>query len=75
MMSSTRAETQEACGAEQASFLAHSPHIARRFEGSKCRENLDSEICEGLRQQVGERSTGQPRRLDSPNAEKAQSAE
>ena len=34
------------------SFLTNSPHIARRVEGSKRRENLDSEICEGLRQQV-----------------------
>ena len=34
------------------SFLTNSPHIARRVEGSKSRENLDSEICEGLRQQV-----------------------
>ena len=33
-------------------FLTNSPHIARRVEGSKSRENLDSEICEGLRQQV-----------------------
>ena len=35
------------------SFLTNSPHIARRVEGSERRENLDSEICEGLRQQVG----------------------
>ena len=34
------------------SFLTNSPHIARRVEGSKRREDLDSEICEGLRQQV-----------------------
>ena len=34
------------------SFLTNSSHIARRVEGSKTRENLDSEICEGLRQQV-----------------------
>ena len=34
------------------SFLTNSPLIARRVEGSKSRENLDSEICEGLRQQV-----------------------
>ena len=34
------------------SFLTNSPHIARRVEGSKSRENLDSLICEGLRQQV-----------------------
>ena len=36
------------------SFLTNSPHVARRVEGSKSRENLDSEICEGLRQQVGD---------------------
>ena len=37
---------------ERVSFLTNSPHIARRVEGSKRREDLDSEICEGLRQQV-----------------------
>ena len=31
------------------SVLTNSPHIARRVEGSKRREDLDSEICEGLR--------------------------
>ena len=36
------------------SFLTNSPHIARRVEGSERRENVDSEICEGLRQQVGD---------------------
>ena len=36
------------------SFLTNSPHIARKVEGSNRRENLDSEICEGLRQQVGD---------------------
>ena len=36
------------------SFLTNSPRIARRVEGSKSRENLDSEICEGLRQEVGD---------------------
>ena len=39
---------------EQASFLTDSPHIARKVEGADRRENLDSEICEGLRQQVGD---------------------
>ena len=38
---------------ERVSFLTNSPHIARRVEGPKRREDLDSEICEGLRQQVG----------------------
>ena len=36
------------------SFLTNSSHIARKVEGSKLREDLDSEICEGLRQQVGD---------------------
>ena len=31
-----------------------SPHIARKVEGSNRRENPDTEICEGLRQQVGD---------------------
>ena len=39
---------------ERVNFLTNNPHIARRVEGSKSRENLDSEICEGLRQQVGD---------------------
>ena len=39
---------------ERVSFLTNSPHIARRVEGSKRQEDLDSEICEGLRQQVGD---------------------
>ena len=30
---------------ERVSFLTNSPHIARRVEGSKRREDLDSEIC------------------------------
>ena len=34
-------------------FLTDSPRIASRVDGSN-RENLDSEICEGLRQQVGD---------------------
>ena len=38
----------------QASFLTNSPHVVRRVEGTNRRENLDSEICEGLRQQVGD---------------------
>ena len=37
---------------ERVSFLTNSPHIARRVEGSKRREDLDSAICKGLRQQV-----------------------
>ena len=32
------------------SFLTNSPHIVRRVKGSNSREDLDSEICEGLRQ-------------------------
>ena len=36
------------------SFLTNSPQIATRVEGSKRRKNLDSETCEGLRQQVGD---------------------
>ena len=39
---------------ERVSFLTNSPHVARRVEGSKRREDLDSEICEGLRQKVGD---------------------
>ena len=37
---------------EQVSFLTNSPHIARKVEGTNRRENLYSEICEGLRQQI-----------------------
>ena len=36
------------------SFLTDSPHITRRMEGSKRREDPDSEVCDGLRQQVGD---------------------
>ena len=36
------------------SFLTNSPHFARRVEESKRREDLDSKVCEGLRQQVGD---------------------
>ena len=39
---------------ERVSFLTNSSHIARKVEGSKLREDMDSEICEGLRQQVGD---------------------
>ena len=39
---------------ERVSFLTNSSHIARRVEGSKRPEDLDSEICEFLRQQVGD---------------------
>ena len=39
---------------ERVSFLTNSPHIARKVEGANRRENLDSEICDGLRQQVGD---------------------
>ena len=39
---------------ERVSFLTNSSHIVRRVEGSKRREDLDSEICEGLRQRVGD---------------------
>ena len=35
-------------------FLTNSSHIARKVEGANRRENLDSEICEGLRQKVGD---------------------
>ena len=41
---------------ERVRFLTNSPHSARRVEGSKRREDLDSEICEGLRQQVDNES-------------------
>ena len=72
---------------ERVSFLTNSPHIARRVEGSKRREDLDSEICEGLRQQVDDAgprilhdahskwNTSQTLRLDTPNTEEAQSEE
>ena len=57
MMSSTRLGTQETGVTENGvSFLTNSPHIARKVEGSNRRENLDSEICEGLRQQIGDAS-------------------
>ena len=36
------------------SFLTNSPHITRRVEGSTRREDLDYDIREGLRQQVGD---------------------
>ena len=39
---------------ERVRFLTNSPHVARKVEGTNRRENLDSEICEGLRQQVGD---------------------
>ena len=39
---------------ERVSFLTNSPHIARKVEGTNRRENLDSEICERFRQQVGD---------------------
>ena len=39
---------------ERVGFLTNSPHMARKVEGTDRRENLDSEICEGLRQQVGD---------------------
>ena len=39
---------------ERLSFFTNSPHIARRVERSKRGEDLDSQICEGLRQQVGD---------------------
>ena len=41
-------------GGERVTFLTNSTHIARKVEGSNRRENLDTEICEGLRQQVGD---------------------
>ena len=39
---------------DRVSFLTNSPHIARKAEGTNCRENLDSEICEDRRQQIGD---------------------
>ena len=39
---------------ERVSFLTNRPHIARKEEGANRREDLDSDICEGLRQQVGD---------------------
>ena len=36
------------------SFLTNSPLLARKAEGANRREILDSEICESLRQQVGD---------------------
>ena len=72
---------------ERVSFLTNSPRIARKVEGANRRENLDTEICEGLRQQVGDagyvssamhiasETTIQAFRLDTPNTEEAQSEE
>ena len=72
---------------ERVSFLTNSSHVARRAQGSKRREDLDSEICEGLRQKVGDvghtsatmhlTSGTQARPLDLtlPNTEEAQSEE
>ena len=54
MMSSTRLVMQETGVTENVSFLTNSPHIDRKVEGTNRRENLDSEICEGLRQQIGD---------------------
>ena len=39
---------------ERVSILTNNTHIARKVEGTSRRENLDSEICEGLRQQIGD---------------------
>ena len=39
---------------ERASFFTNSPRIASRVEGPKRRENLDSEVCEGLRKQASD---------------------
>ena len=72
---------------ERVSFLTNRPQIARKVEGTNRRENLDSEICEGLRQQIGDtdhasstkhiasRTQVNPFRLDTPNSEEAQSEE
>ena len=73
---------------ERGSVLTNSPHhIARKVEGANRRENLDSEICEGLRQQVGDAgprifhdahskwNTSQALRIDTPNSEEVQSEE
>ena len=53
MTSSTLGSARDRRDGERVSFLTNSLHTARRVEGSGRRENLDSEICEGLRQQVG----------------------
>ena len=72
---------------ERVSFLTNSSHIAGKVEGSKLREDLDSEICEGLRQHVGEEgqtsalmhmASGtqvRPFDLTTPNTEEPQSEE
>ena len=70
---------------ERVSFLTNSSQIARKVEGSKRRENLESEICDGLRQQVGDGGHTsaikhlaigtQALRLDTPNTEEVQLAE
>ena len=70
---------------ERVSFLTNSPHVARKVEGTNRRENLDSEICEGLRQQNrrprilhdahSKWNASQTIRLDTPNTEEAQSEE
>ena len=39
---------------ERVRFLTNRPHNARKVEGTNRRENLDSEICEGLRQKIGD---------------------
>ena len=36
------------------SFLTNRPHNARKVEGTNSRKNLNSEICGGLRQQIGD---------------------
>ena len=55
MTSSTRfGDARDRRDGERVSFLTNSPHIARWVEGSKRREVVDSEILQGLRQQVGD---------------------
>ena len=47
-------DARERRDGERVSFFTNISHIARKVEGSKLREDLDSEIFEGLRQQVGD---------------------
>ena len=51
-----RGDARGRWGGERASFLTKSPDICRRVDGS-IRENLDSEICGGRSQHVGDVET------------------
>ena len=54
-MSSTRlVHARDRRDGERVTFLTNSPHIARKVVGTNRCENLDSEICEVLRQQIGD---------------------